>query len=107
MIRKKKEASGVILLRIIDLEASKFPISFRKSRWVAGDEIITCSWTMRLFRVELGLSAELTTQVDINDDTLVTEMRGDIAISVGEVGQGSSPGGRVWTAVGIGDIVWD
>lgn len=40
---------------------------------------------MRLFCVELLLSAERTAQVDVSNDALIAEMRWNIAVGVGEV----------------------
>lgn len=42
--------------------------------------------------VELRLCAQLPTEIDIGNDTLIAEMGRNVAVGIGKVGQGSSPG---------------
>lgn len=57
--------------------------------------------------VEAGLSSQLAAQVDVGDDALIAEMRSDIAVRAGKVGQCLPPGRWVGSQAGIGDVGWN
>lgn len=92
------------LARLINFETLKLPVRLGKGARVVGHKIRARPGAVGLLIVEAGLPSQLPAQVDIGDDALVAEMRRNVAVRAGKVGQRLSPGGRVGRRVGVGDV---
>lgn len=92
---------------LINLEPLEFPIRFREILWVMGNKVRARSRTVICVRIELSLCPQLATEIDVDHDALVLEMRRDVAFCVGEIGERGSPRRWIWDVVGIRHIGWD
>lgn len=85
---------------LIDLKAAKLPVRSVETSRIIPHKCRAVARATTLCRVVLGRARQVTTQRDIDDDTLVLEMRTDVAIRAGEVRKCFAPGGWVGTARG-------
>lgn len=92
------------LTRLINFETLKLPVRLIKGARVVGHKVRARPGTVGLLIVEADLPSQLPAQIDIGDDALVAEMRRNVTVSAGKVGQRFSPGRRVGRRVGVGDV---
>jgi hypothetical protein len=83
---------------LIDLETTKLPVCGVETSRIVPHKCLAVARTATLFRVVLAGSRPITTQRDIYDDTLVLEVRADVALCAGEVCECFTPCGWVGTA---------
>lgn len=77
---------------LVNLKAPKLPERVRKRSRVLRHVIRAGRRTIVHLIIVLRLRSEFTAQVDIGNDILVPEVRGDVAFRAGEVGQRGAPG---------------
>ena len=73
-------------------EPSELPIRISKGSRVGSNEFGAGSRASALLRKVLRLASELTAQIDVRDDRLISKMGADIAVGGREVGQWCTPG---------------
>lgn len=87
-----------------DLETFELPICLCKTLRVSRHKPLASRRTMIQVSIILHQGAQLTAQVDIDDDRLVSKMARNITVGVGEICKGHWPLGRIRVAAGIGDV---
>lgn len=101
------ETSRELLGSLVDLEALELPVRVCKGCWIVRHIIRAGSWATRLHSVKFLQASQLTAEIYISNNTLIAEVRTDIAVGAGEVSQCSSPRRGVRSGIRIGDIVRD
>lgn len=71
---------------LINLERSKFPISIVKYLRVIRYKVFAFSRTLVHLLVKLRLGSKLAAQINIGNDTLITEVGCNVTLGAGEVG---------------------
>lgn len=93
------------LTSLIYFEAFELPVRLSEVARVAADKTFACTRTVILFSIECLVTTELSAEIDVGNYTLIFEVRGYIAVSIGKVSQCSPPCWWVWSAARVRNVV--
>ena len=86
--------------RLIDLETLEFPVRLCERAGIRSHVRGAITRTLRLINVVFVRSSQRSAQINVGNDTLISEVRRNAAVCGWEVGCSFTPGGWVRTAVG-------
>lgn len=92
---------------MINLKALKLPERIQKRVGIIRHKVRAIPWTPTLLSVILRLPRPSAAEIDIRHDALVAEVVADVAVCVGEIGEGFGPGRGVGGEGWVGDVAGD